>query len=376
MADKITKRKAFDIPVLDDTDEVVQLTPVFTRRTKTRKAEESKTSISKSESSKTVQKLPEKSSDKNERIPAPCSNQSESEKGQATITETIQNDPNAARESNKGGPSNKTVGKTFLETFAFIENTKHYEAPESKPSTSKISKSSETDSSKDVEDKAVKTAVNSSKSNAVLVNQRQKGNPVLKFFRNVPWEYGDIIPDYVMGQRICALFLSIRYHNFNPEYIHERLKQLGNRYEVRILLVQVDVRDPHKTLKELTKIAILAGCTLMLAWSPEEAARYIEMYKIYENKPPDALQGQASTDYLSKLTDCLTSVKSVNRTDTVTLLSTFESLENIITASQDDIALCPGFGPQKAKRLHEAFHLPFLINKKKVEQTGDERSKS
>ena len=143
MADKTTKRKAFEIPVLDDTDEVVQLTPVFTRRTKTRKPEECKASISKSESSKTVQKLPAKSSDKNERIPAPCSNQSESEKGQATITETIQNNPGVARESNKDEPSNETVGKTFLETFAFIENTKHYEAPESKASTSKISKSSE-----------------------------------------------------------------------------------------------------------------------------------------------------------------------------------------------------------------------------------------
>ena len=146
MADKITKRKAFDIPVLDDTDELVQLTPVFTRRTKIRKPDESKTSISKSESSKTVQELPAKSSDKNERIPAPCRNQGESERGQSIIAETIQNDPDVARESNKGEPSNKkSVGKTFLETFAFIENTKHYEAPESKPSTSKISKSSETE---------------------------------------------------------------------------------------------------------------------------------------------------------------------------------------------------------------------------------------
>lgn len=71
----------------------------------------------------------------------------------------------------------------------------------------------------------------------------------------------------------------------------------------------------------------------------------------------------------------MTTVKSVNKTDTVTLLSTFEvsaahatvdilirrkfkcnplffllyfqSLENIVSASVDDIALCPGFGPQK-----------------------------
>lgn len=34
---------------------------------------------------------------------------------------------------------------------------------------------------------------------------------------------------------------SLRYHHFNPEYIHERLRQLGQKYELRILLVQVDV---------------------------------------------------------------------------------------------------------------------------------------
>ena len=34
---------------------------------------------------------------------------------------------------------------------------------------------------------------------------------------------------------------SLRYHNFNPEYIHDRLKHLGNSFELRILLVLVDV---------------------------------------------------------------------------------------------------------------------------------------
>ncbi|XP_028406647.1 DNA excision repair protein ERCC-1-like [Dendronephthya gigantea] len=370
MADKTTKRKAFDIPILDDLDEVVQITPVFTRRTKTRRPEECKTSVSEPETSKTTQRLTAKSDGENALIPAPRRREIETEKAPVTRVETTQSETDVT-EASVSEESGKTVGRNFLETFAFIEDTKYYEAPPSKPSTSKFSERAGS-----MQEQEAKKPANSSKSNAVIVNQRQKGNPVLKFFRNVPWEYGDVIPDYVMGQRICALFLSIRYHNFNPEYIHERLKQLGKRYDVRILLVQVDIKDPHKTLKELTKIAILADCTLILAWSAEEAARYIEIYKIYENKPPDALQGQTNTDYLSKLTDCLTTVKSVNKTDTVTLLSAFESLENIISASQDDIALCPGFGPQKAKRLHEAFHQPFLINKKKVEKTCDKKAKS
>lgn len=43
---------------------------------------------------------------------------------------------------------------------------------------------------------------------------------------------------------VMCLIDSIRYHQLNPDYIHERLKQLGNSFTVRILLVQVDVVCP------------------------------------------------------------------------------------------------------------------------------------
>ena len=34
---------------------------------------------------------------------------------------------------------------------------------------------------------------------------------------------------------------SLRYHQLHPEYIHQRLKQLGRSFELRVLLVQVDI---------------------------------------------------------------------------------------------------------------------------------------
>ncbi|GAY49170.1 hypothetical protein CUMW_117210 [Citrus unshiu] len=58
--------------------------------------------------------------------------------------------------------------------------------------------------------------------------------------------------------------------------------------------------------------------------------------KVYENKPADLIQGQMDTDYLSRLTHALTSVRSVNKTDVVTLGSTFG-----------------------VKRLYDTFHEPF-----------------
>ncbi|XP_014430688.2 DNA excision repair protein ERCC-1 isoform X1 [Pelodiscus sinensis] len=198
------------------------------------------------------------------------------------------------------------------------------------------------------------------KSNCIIVSPRQRGNPILKFVRNIPWEFGEIVPDYVLGQTTCALFLSLRYHNLNPKYIHERLQRLGKTYALQVLLVQVDVKDPHQALKELAKICILADCTLILAWSPEEAGRYLETYKAYEQKPADLLKEKVDQDFLSKVTDCLTSVKSVNKTDTLSLFSTFGSLANIARASKEDLSLCPGVGPQKAKRIFDTLHQPFL----------------
>lgn len=200
--------------------------------------------------------------------------------------------------------------------------------------------------------------------NSILVSPRQRGNPLLKFVRNVPWEFGDVAPDYILGQTTCALFLSLRYHNLNPNYIHDRLKQLGQTFSLRVLLVQVDVKDPHHCLKDLARICIMADCTLILAWSPEEAGRYLETYKSYEKKPADLLKERVEQDFLSRVTDCLTTVKSVNKTDTLTLLATFSSLEGIIKASKEDLTLCPGLGPQKAQRLHDVLHQPFLKSKK------------
>ncbi|NXN22831.1 ERCC1 protein, partial [Nycticryphes semicollaris] len=185
------------------------------------------------------------------------------------------------------------------------------------------------------------------KSNSIVVSPRQRGNPVLKFVRNVPWEFGDVVPDYVLGQSTCALFLSLRYHHLNPGYIHDRLRHLGRSYGLQLLLVQVDVKDPHQALKELAKVCILTDCTLLLAWSPEEAGRYLETYKAYEQKPPDLLKERVEQDFLSRMTDCLTSIKSVNKTDALSLLTTFGSLAAVVAASKEDLSLCPGVGPQK-----------------------------
>ncbi|XP_077266052.1 DNA excision repair protein Ercc1 [Temnothorax americanus] len=238
-------------------------------------------------------------------------------------------------------PSKQAKNTSFQTVFSNLKKSEFYkDFSVSKPETS------------------LATVLN--KSNIVFVSPKQKGNPLLKYITNVPWEYSDIVPDYVMGKTTCALFLSIRYHQLNPDYIHERLKLLGNAYNLRVLLVQVDVADPHHVLKHLTRISILADMTLMLAWNAEDAGKIIEIYKIYESKPPDDIMERSDTAPHQKLINALTTVKSINKTDATTLLTTFDTLADIVRAHPNTLALCPGFGLHKAQKLHRILHGSFL----------------
>lgn len=241
-------------------------------------------------------------------------------------------------------PSKQTKIDSFQDAFSELRKSEFFNEPVPGPSKAK----------------------DSSKFSTVLVSLKQKGNPLLKFVTNVPWEYSEIVPDYVMGKTTCALFLSIRYHQLNPDYIHERLKALGHMYNLRVLLVQVDVPEPHHALKHLTRICILADLTLMLAWSSEDAGKIIETYKIYENKSPDAIMERSDTAPYQKLMNALTTIRSVNKTDATTLLSTFGTLSKLIQAQPNTLALCPGIGIQKAERIHKTLHEQFLCPSKSV----------
>ena len=71
------------------------------------------------------------------------------------------------------------------------------------------------------------------------------------------------------------------------------------------------------------QVCVVNNLTLIVAWSAAEVARYLEVYKSYEHKPPDLIRERVAQDYNSILTSALTSVKGVNKTDVTMLSSTF-----------------------------------------------------
>ncbi|KAL6524672.1 Excision repair cross-complementation group 1 [Orobanche hederae] len=271
---------------------------------------------------------------------------------------------------------------SFSQAFNFIKNSEHYASPPalSSSQSSKVPHSpSYTPPPRQIvqsEGPSTSFPPAGGNRNSILVSHRQKGNPLLKHIRNVRWAFADIVCDYLLGQNACALYLrtcgngdilsgialhlaNLRYHLLHPDYLYFRIRELQKNFKLRVVLCHVDVEDVVKPLLEVTKTALLHDCTLLCGWSLEECGRYLETLKVYENKPADLIQGQMDMDYLSRLNHALTAVRHINKTDVVTLGSTFGSLSHIMDASMEDLARCPGIGERKVKRLYDTFHEPF-----------------
>ena len=162
---------------------------------------------------------------------------------------------------------------------------------------------------------------------------------------------------------------------------------MGRAYDLRVLLVLCDVKEPQHCIKELEKICIFANFTMIICWSNEEVGRYLETYKAYEFKSADSIMEKSTNqqssshhthssnsnkdnnnnsdaNFINNYTDFLCQIKSVNKTDASTLRQTFGSIKNLTKASRDELNLCPGLGSLKVKRIYDIFRTPFLLPKK------------
>lgn len=151
----------------------------------------------------------------------------------------------------------------------------------------------------------------------------------------------------MIASQYLSVFHSLKYHKLHPNYVYERLKILGKAFLGRFLLVQVDTKDHTKVLRELTRISFLLNFTLVLAWSIEEAGRYIETLKAYETKTPDSIKEKPAESDAERVTRALTSIKGVNSTDAYTMALNFKTFADIANADKGSLQMCPGLGAQK-----------------------------
>lgn len=122
--------------------------------------------------------------------------------------------------------------------------------------------------------------LNTLSSKAVLVNTTQKENPLLNHLKNTNWRYisstkgTKIYYDYLVKRR-SVLFLTLTYHKLYAEYIDRRMLPLQQNGD-NILIFVVDDTNSEDVLKDLTKLCMFKGFTLLLAFNFEQAAKYIE----------------------------------------------------------------------------------------------------
>lgn len=202
---------------------------------------------------------------------------------------------------------------------------------------------------------------NRSGPSAILVSTRQKGNPILNHIKLLPWEFADIPADYVVGTTSCALFLSLKYHRLHPEYIYSRIKLLAGKYNLRIVLVMVDIPNHEDPLRELSKTSIVNNLTLMLCWSAPEAAHYLELFKSSEHAQPTAIRTQQAQSYKESLVEFVTTPRSINKSDAASLISTFGSLQNAVNAQPEQISAVPGWGEKKVQQWCNAVREDFRV---------------
>ena len=198
---------------------------------------------------------------------------------------------------------------------------------------------------------------------AILVSTRQKGNPILNYVKSLPWEYSEIVCDYVLGKTTCALFLSLKYHRLHPEYIYSRIRALGKSYNLRILLTMVDIQNHEEALKELSKTSMINNLTLILCWSAQEAGRYLELFKSYEHASSASIRAHQATTYQESLTEFVTTPRNINKTDAASLISNFGSLRAAVNAQPEELAMVPGWGDKKVKAWYGTLREPFRVKR-------------
>ncbi|OII76171.1 DNA repair protein RAD10 [Cryptosporidium andersoni] len=197
----------------------------------------------------------------------------------------------------------------------------------------------------------------------IVASNRQKGNPLIQYIKNTIYEFSSLVPDFLVGKYDAVIFISIKYHKLHNTYLKRRIMSLEKNYKVRVVLCMVDVSSSaglDTTILDITNICFNTNMTLLLVWTPQEAAAVLEAMKSFENTPPDSIRGILSSDINERSIEALSSLPRINRSDACKLLKSFSSISNIINARECELVNLSGIGLIKAKVLSDVFSSPFV----------------
>lgn len=136
----------------------------------------------------------------------------------------------------------------------------------------------------------------------------------------------------------------------------------------------VDISNHEDSLRELSKTSLINNVTLILCWSSAEGGRYLELFKTYENAAPTSIKQHQSTKYGDRMIDFVTTPRSINKTDAVSLVSQFGTLRTAVNARHEDVAMVAGWGERKCQQWCGSVREPFRVKRAARRGLGTEAS--
>ena len=186
------------------------------------------------------------------------------------------------------------------------------------------------------------------------------------------WESHNIVADFEMGKTTVGLVLPLLAHKRNEKGVLLRMAHVKGDYLHKLLIIINDMAEQQDEAIYLTRLGILcntSGWTMVVAWSPEEAARYIRTFRKYLNHSvaliDDKLDTRRTGLFYANFETALLTIDGIQQRDVRHLLARFGSFAQLANADVEWLKECENFGPVKAQRLYDVFHKPFSFGKKK-----------
>jgi hypothetical protein len=234
------------------------------------------------------------------------------------------------------------------------------------------------------------------KNSNILINEYQLKNPHVKEFNFEYKAQRDLNCDFKISDKFNCYFLSLKYHEAYPTYIESRITQ-SKEDKIKILFCMYDIQNHvetplaenqdfnfnlslvldnysqntfsinespsaiksdkiEKIFTDLNFICLNLNVLLIICYTGFDLSQYI--FSLSQIDKVDNT-GTKPLTFEEQVTESLTMINNINKTDSAHLINSFQNLKSIANASGQLLSLVPGFTDKKKKSIQDFFNYDF-----------------
>jgi DNA excision repair protein ERCC-1 len=144
------------------------------------------------------------------------------------------------------------------------------------------------------------------------------------------------VADFTIGKDLAVLFLTLKYHRQHPDYLSKRLIDFRGSFSVRLLLFLVNDENPDRIVSRMTSVMFANNMNLILAFTYEEAARWLLTLYNTQDSGLDDLRAMNETQ-LETATDAFHAI-GLSKREAEGLLKGFPTVADVLLAPREEIA--------------------------------------